>query len=418
MNWERILRRLRTHPEEAAAYCHSVDPSPLLRCLSCVEAEIPPAVIQAFLDAYDDTVYHSDRNGQTPLLQAVRRTAVAWSTDNDDNEEEEDPAERIQKDARQIIQLLLEANPSAARHSDSTGAIPLHFARTDPVSARLLLDAFPQGVHQVDKERGRLPLHYLCSLSLEKETEENNNNNNEEEEEAPLRLALPNPKVAKLLATPTKTSNPVLATDNEGLRPLDMMYDGLVTLLTKKNREEDDAFQIDTLWQVLTVLVQSVVITSPGKTFQMVHALVSLRCPAAIMAEALRRFPDQAVERDAQGRTPLLIAVAMLQQQPQHGGDMCKVICELLKCNKNAARMTDHEGRLAIDTLAEAGVYDEQLFECLVKAEPRAVDTRDLKNKQHPFITAAMAGPDKSNASSVYHLLRAKPHVIQYYMLD
>lgn len=128
------------------------------------------------------------------------------------------------------------------------------------------------------------------------------------------------------------------------------------------------------------------------------------------MAEALLRFPEQAVELDSQGRTPLLIAVNLLDADDRR--ETPAIICELVRCNAAAARMTDKDGRLAIDTLAEKGVYHQELFEAMVKAEPLAVDTRDLKNHQHPFLTAAMAG-DKSNVSSVYHLLRAKPHVLE-----
>ena len=51
-------------------------------------------------------------------------------------------------------------------------------------------------------------------------------------------------------------------------------------------------------------------------------------------------------------------------------------------------------------------------------AEPRAIVTRDLKNKQHPFLTAALAPSGRSNVASVYHLLRAEPHVIQFFLGD
>ena len=77
--------------------------------------------------------------------------------------------------------------------------------------------------------------------------------------------------------------------------------------------------------------------------------------------------------------------------------------------------MKDNEKRLPIDVLAEAGVYDVQLFEAFVMAETRAVNTRDLKNKHVPFVTAGLAG-QRYTASSVYHLFRAKPHVTQSFL--
>ena len=188
----------------------------------------------------------------------------------------------------------------------------------------------------------------------------------------------------------------------------------------------------DVLWEILTLLIQSTTpATASLEPFLMVHTLVSLHCPAIVIQEALRRFPQQAVQRDAQGRTPLLLAVALLKNAPTTAtnnktsnvildqvddDERTAVICELLRGNAAAAaRMTDAEGRLAIDLLSEQGIYNVQLFEAMVRAEPRAVDTRDLKNKQHPFLTAALAG-EKSNVASVYHLLRAQPHVIRYFL--
>jgi len=109
------------------------------------------------------------------------------------------------------------------------------------------------------------------------------------------------------------------------------------------------------------------------------------------------------------------------QQQPPQSDDSIRaaaVCVELIHCNRAAARMMDREGRLAIDLLSEKGFYHEELFEALVNAEPRAVITRDLKNKQHPFLTAALAPSGRSNVASVYHLLRAEPHVIQFFLGD
>ena len=73
--------------------------------------------------------------------------------------------------------------------------------------------------------------------------------------------------------------------------------------------------------------------------------------------------------------------------------------------------MTDAEGRLPIDLLAESSLrYNEELWEALIKAEPRAVETRDLRDRQFPFLRAALSRT--SDMNTVYHLLREKPHVV------
>jgi hypothetical protein len=85
----------------------------------------------------------------------------------------------------------------------------------------------------------------------------------------------------------------------------------------------------------------------------------------------------------------------------------------LLQFHPSAARQTDQEGRLAIDIAAERG-HSGDVLERLVQAEPRAVDTRDLRDKMYPFLAAAL----HANVSTTYHLLRAKPHVLSYLQWD
>jgi hypothetical protein len=53
-------------------------------------------------------------------------------------------------------------------------------------------------------------------------------------------------------------------------------------------------------------------------------------------------------------------------------------------------------------------------MEALITAEPRALDTRDLRDKRYPFVSAAM----NQDVATTYYLLRAKPHVISYFHLD
>ena len=473
-NWELICRRLRRHPEEAAAYCQTVDPSPLQQCLSLPLATVVPLmVVRAFVEAYEDAVFHTDRHGVTPLLVAVQRAGVApqataaaaaaagndQETNNDETNDDTPPTPptTVDTSSTDIIQLLLQTHPGAARQADRTGKLPLHHVRSDVPTAERLVQAYPKGVAQPDRQ-GRLPLHYYCAstsmMDIGDTNEEDNSRQPQEQEQQPL--VLPDPQIARLLvqgqATTAAANNQsnqstslALLKDKTGLTPIDILFQTLKAHLLQQPPPQPDhdrtlwEHRREVLWQILTVLVQSTTATtiSAPHPFQMVHALVSLRCPALVMKEALGRFPEQAVQRDAQGRTPLLLAVAMLNNGTTTTtttnntasastttttnsnnvvDERPAVICELLRGNAAAAaRMTDAEGRLAIDSLAEQGVYDVNLFEAMVQAEPRAVDTRDLKNKQHPFLTAALAG-EKSNVASVYHLLRAQPHVIRYFL--
>jgi hypothetical protein len=480
--WDWICRRLQRHPEEAAAYCHSVEPSPLVQCLSLSPdmVTIPVAIILAFVQAYEDAVFHTDRHGVTPLMAAVRRASRSGSGSSvgrsmmvPESTNTSSTADSVgttttttttieNTAAADIVQLLLQIHPGAARHADQTGKIPLHCAgRSNSNTVQRLVEAYPQGVTHSD-HLGRLPLHYYCCsqwMMDQVEQQEQDATSQQQQQQ----VSLLDPQIAQLLldhsisttfiADTTSTTSLALIKDQQGVTPLDLFYQtvkshlllqpqpGTTTTTTTFSSWEHDR---DLLWEILTLLVQSTATTLGSlapESFLMIHTLVSLQCPAIVIQEALRRFPEQALQRDAQGRTPLLLAVALLKHAPTtkninktnttsptssattnvildqvDDDERTAVICELLRGNAAAAaRMTDAEGRLAIDLLSEQGVYNVQLFEAMVRAEPRAVHTRDLKNKQHPFLTAALAG-EKSNVASVYHLLRAQPHVIRYFL--
>ena len=370
--WTRILRRLQQVPAEAACYCHTVDPSPLLQCLTAPsqDEQVPVEVIRAFLGAYEDAIFSSDAQGVTPLLAAAQREMEATN-------------------------VLLQANTFAAHQPDKKGRLPLHFVRADVAVAKSLVKTCPSAVTKKDQE-GRLPLHYYSELKRAEAESETQSDDSRIERQ----LSVPVPEIARLFLqeAPPSVTDIVLQKDKKGVTPLELLYKSISYLLDKQKAHPVD--DIEKLWEILTLFVQSTNTTAPATP--LLHALVSLHCPAIVLKEALRRFPAQALERDAQGRTPLLVAVELLDSHSDTQAQA--VVCELLQSNPRAARMTDKEGRLAIDVLTEKP-YNEQVYDLIVQAEPRAIDTRDLKNKQHPFLTAAMAG----NSDGVYHLLRAKP---------
>ena len=66
----------------------------------------------------------------------------------------------------EMIGLLLDAFPDAARSTDDFGGSPLHNAcanrNIDPGIVRLLLDSWPESVN-LRHETGGLPLNYLCA---------------------------------------------------------------------------------------------------------------------------------------------------------------------------------------------------------------------------------------------------------------
>ena len=386
VDWQAIEQRLQEYPEEAAAYGHSIDASPLVRSL---QKGAPLAVVRALVEAYDIAVFHhDDEQGTSPLLAAMQAN----------NGEQEQHSI--------IVNLLLEINPRACSEADRQGRLPVHFVRTCPKSAESLIASYPAGVSQTDS-KGRLALHYCCECTV---------TNNDDQQDT-LHLSVPDINVVRLLlSNSTLPSAGVLLKDksdgndsSSSTTPLD-----IICREWQRMMREDEARKLhaDQLWEILVMMVQAAVRQEENDnqcTFSLVHALVAVHCPVPVLEEALRLFPNQAKERDKQGRTPLLLASA------DKNIDTATVCC-LIQFNPQAARMMDSEGRLPIDLIAEnPNVSDSDVLEAIVRAEPRAVDTRDLKYHRHPFLTAALAG---AHQGSIYHLLRAQPHVIKHYLLS
>jgi ankyrin repeat protein len=117
----------------------------------------------------------------------------------------------------------------------------------------------------------------------------------------------------------------------------------------------------------------------------------------------------QAETRDDLGRTPLHVAASC-------GSCSFEALERLLQANPKAPRMTDNEGRLPIDWAAESPNTQLRNLSLLMKGEPRAIDTRDLRDGHYPFVSAALSG-DQANINTTYYLLRAKPHVLKYFHL-
>jgi hypothetical protein len=411
--WQQMLQRLQTHPEEAAAYARSIDASPLYRAMMLAQSRnttVPVDLVRVFLEAYDEVAFDTPESGESILFLATYGASLDVNHDNND--------------AIETVKLLMQYNPDAvAQQTRASKMLPLHHVRSDPDIATILLDAYPQGSITKDLA-GRLPLHHCCSgnharqqTNVEQDAQNEPAEDEQNEDSAPPPLSLLHPAVVAQLIMACKqqglSDGGILSKDCEGKTPLDLLCQEISCELSADHGAEatqESSFRIATLWESLVTMVQTVSDQEKEVVFRMVHAVIELSCSPTIVAHALKLHPQQAAERDSKGCTPLMLAALSLDTV--HPG----VICTLLKFYPEAACMTDNDGRLPIDIIAESSKYDEELWEALVKAEPRAIDTRDLRDKMFPFMTAAIG--DKSNMNNVYRLLRSKPHVLSYFNLE
>ena len=360
----------------------------------------PSQIIRALLDAYDDAAIYTDEDGTTAL-----HCSIVSSTTVDDGKDEDDVAGTN-------AGIILDAYPDAASLPDKvSGRLPLHYAASVQIASALIVQ-FSKGIGARDK-MGRIPLHWAVDPDRKRGGVS----------PALIKLLVEEGKKGEVeldtaggdgITTARDTSHGgVLLEDSAGKSPLDLLCDRIVETF----RRDESTFRLLPLciegtkqWEALTIMIIHGATSQSEDQFRMVHKVVELGLPPPVVSHALRTYPNHATERDSRGRTPLMIAASSLRRS-----DSADVVHALLNdpdhgCRK-AARITDGEGRLPIDAAGENG-HDEKVCDLLARAEPRAVDTRDLRDRMFPFMTAAVG--EKSDLTSVYHLLRETPHVMTY----
>jgi ankyrin repeat protein len=395
VNWDLVRRSIRESPEQACLYAQHVEPSQLMVALS--KRGCPVDVIQTLLDSYDDAVDHN-YNGRTVLHVASTRGCDA-----------------------DIIQLLLSKRPKLATvRESSSGLLPLHQCRTVG-GAKLLLTAYPEGIYQRSRSSGSIPLHHvLLDLIEQPPPQQQQQQQQQRRQENTLnidlcRLLIGTGAVTKLSTT---AAGGLLTRNKRGQTPLSLFVqhlDHVMEVSTTSSSTANYEEYVDTLWDflisdclpLLMTLLKSN--TKSAERNLELHTLIEYACchSKILMDRALHDYNDQASQRDPLGRTPLHIAALI--------GSSCstEALQSLIDANPKAPRMTDNEGRLPIDWAAESPNTPIKSLSLLIKGEPRAVDTRDLRNGYYPFVSAAIS--ECTSVNNTYYLLRAKPHVLSYF---
>ena len=364
----------------------------------------PTAIIRSLLEAYDDAAYYTDENDDTALLCSL------MNSQTDDNTADTNAL------------LILDANPHAASSPNkASGRLPLHYAPSVAVAAALVREQpayYPAGVTSRDKE-GRIPLHWavdpdgkrggISPALVEYFVQLGKKEGVHSAEEVKQGMCTVSD------GNGSCTCGGVLLADKSGKTPLDLLCERIVE--TYEQDETDGRLlpltsEGERQWEALVILITNGATAHSKERFSMVHKVVELGLPSPVVAHALRTNPTHAIVRDALGRTPLMIAASSIRRS-----NSAQVVHELLNessghGNAKAARITDKEGRLPIDAAGEMG-HDERVCDLLAKAEPRAVETRDLRDRMFPFMTAAVG--EQSDLTAVYRLLRNTPHVMVYF---
>ena len=363
--WPFVAQILRNEPEQACLYAHFVEPSQLY---VSVQKGAPVDVIHLFLDAYEDALDHSF-HGETVLHAAM---------------------EHSDEESLQRLALLLHRRPCLAWTKDMDGLLPLQRNLQSPSIAEILVKAYPEGLKQRSRH-GRLALHHAL-----------------------LQEELAVPVVQKLVsaAVGVLPDSGILSRDKSGDTPLHLLCRRLENLFIS----DDDTIKLDEnevdVWNLLINWILRLAGPLPRITespLLELHLLIDYGCCSSrsMIRYALQQFPNQAFQRDGMGRTPLHVAAGNRYPHDE------TLIEYLIAVNPKAPRMIDNEGRLPIDVAAATGKTEVQGLTLLVQGEPRAIDTRDLRDGYYPFLSAALGEHD--GVSTTYSLLRAKPHVLSYF---
>jgi ankyrin repeat protein len=366
VNWPRVAQVLQDQPEQACLYAHFVEPSQLQVAIT---KAAPAHVVQLFLEAYEDALDHAVSK-ETPLHVAVEL-----------NDEE----------SSKRVQLLLKRRAdgsSLAYQVDANGLLPLQRCLRNPEIAKLLVDAYPQGLQQRSGQ-GRIALHHALLQSTDN---------------AEFQV---NVRVLQILVEHAPLPHrAILTRAKNGATPLHLLSHHLERLFDNPNNTEDE--HRNQLWNVLVDWIRRISRKDTTPLLEL-HSLVEYGCLSTekMTTHALQEFSHQTHVRNTMGQTPLHIAAS--SRFPTTDA----LIQCLIASNPASPRMTDKEGRLPIDLAAEVGKTEGQGLAWLLKGEPRAIDTRDLRDGNYPFVSAALG--EHLGVSTTYYLLRARPHVLSYF---
>jgi hypothetical protein len=362
VDWNACAQSLEECPEQALLYAHGgVEPSWVWRA---IQRGAPEDIIQRLLDCDRDAVDQiSHRGGSTLLhLAALQQGGTTTTTST-----------------APILRIILQRRPGLVAMPDQMGRLPLHrYAGTDPIGASVLLEAFPRGLWKRSKDSGALPLHVALDPPHPPEQEQS--------------ISV---DYVRVLTSPSSgcTAKMILTRDKRGRTPLDLLLQRL-----RQNLQ-------DSLWILLQDWIARFFVRPDSP---LLHACIEVGgCQTLpMMQRALDDYASDLYRWDALGRSPLHLAGLNGQC------DADSLAC-LMEANPKAPRMTDHEGRLPIDIAAESPDTQPHCLAMLIRGEPRAVNTRDLRNGYYPFLTSALS--HQSSLNNTYYLLRSRPEVLSYY---
>eukprot|EP00549_Striatella_unipunctata_P015603 CAMPEP_0118683204 /NCGR_PEP_ID=MMETSP0800-20121206/5909_1 /TAXON_ID=210618 ORGANISM="Striatella unipunctata, Strain CCMP2910" /NCGR_SAMPLE_ID=MMETSP0800 /ASSEMBLY_ACC=CAM_ASM_000638 /LENGTH=382 /DNA_ID=CAMNT_0006579675 /DNA_START=70 /DNA_END=1218 /DNA_ORIENTATION=- len=299
---------------------------------------------------------------------------------------------------------------------DTNGQTALHHACLFKAPAYIvqnLLYAAPEAA-AVANHDGELPIHWA------------------------IRVSAPNEIILLLLEAYPPSG---IIADHSGLSPLDLVWDRNFEQLEKITSNHQ--LEQNRAWQRLMTFLQfnqysGGITTTTTTTHQQQHqqqhtkfrtlhatmyAVASSQgtCPAFIsfVRFVMRRYSEQALQRDEHGDTPLLVALSKKPHRSNHAY-FTIMIQELLTMCPRLIRLQNRRGRCPLVVALANGHSWEHGVRALFQAEPRSIHEVDPVTRFYPSVLAATVQRDDDDdeimrqhqLDTMYHLFRLDPSAL------
>jgi len=375
-------------------------------------------IVQSLVKFYRRGAGEFSRSGKTPLHLAIE---CGGSLD--------------------VIRTLVDAHP-ASLTVKSCGESPLTAAiksYSEPNVIECLVQGEPSVLEQVDGN-GLTPLHhaiaYRSSVSvvdvLSKSTACISASN--KQGDTPVHMAIkdrirPYDIVAMLVQ---KSHSVVNCRNKAGDDPLDLVYKRLLKHLRQSRNDVNEA----SLWKTLTVLLKSRVYGALSKQSlveeegnNVFHMMVQTNVPFQIAEKALIRFPTSIQKLDSKQCLPIFHIVG------SDASDRDEIATMMLEQYPGSTKVKDGIDDLLLTKAAHFSKVSPKLLKDIIAANPDALAVAGLKDGLFPFMLAATPKPILSRLDhtfekqfvewgfiesqglqqqldSIYTLLREGPHLI------
>ena len=394
LSWEDVEDRLAKYPDEAKQ-TDKFGLASLHHAIRKRHCHVPLNIISALIAAYPPSLeLCDDQTGCNALHVACKNSS--------------------EETCNSIFSMVLDAYPDGSRQLCKDGRIPLHRA-TNVFIATKLIEVYPLGLGIASKSCKHLPLHDACSDN-----------------------AVP-PEVIKLLIEHGRKEHIGIDCSNDasyanycgGVLVEDIYSDLPLKILFRRimfsSKSNGQGLAIDEgspIWAKLCIVAkatyQALCNFPPGwdsRPAPLVHAIIECGGHPNIVKHALKLNPDEIAHRDSKGRTPLSIASEKVNILPE----IIDLLLNSEECgDASAARIANNNRRLPLHLAVESGRTLNNGVESILRAEPLALQTRDMETRLYPFQLAAIPtfGWDNSNIDTIYSLLFAAPNVIDTYCTD